>query len=122
MTGKEYEHQVRSRRALLKSLERIEEVTPVEVETAGRLAVAGDHLEAVLGEYLGHAVGVEDRIVEMWEPDRGRRPSEIGILSDHEGDAARLNRTDHRDKCEYESKEADKHRATPNRGLREHTS
>ena len=66
MTGKEYEREIRSGRARLKLLQRIEKPVSVEVETTGRLVVAGDHVEAVLDEDLRHAMSVEDRIVQMW--------------------------------------------------------
>src|SRR6516225_9997781 len=109
MTGKEHEREFRPRRPLLKSLERIEEVTPVEVETAGRLAVAGDHLEAVLGEYRRHAAGIGHGVVELWEPDRGRRTTGVGILSNNEGNPSRLNGTNRRNERQHECNNADKH-------------
>jgi hypothetical protein len=62
MTGKEYEREIRSGRARLKLRQSIEKPVPVEVEAAGRLAIAGKHLEAVFCEDVRHAAGVEDRI------------------------------------------------------------
>jgi hypothetical protein len=92
VAGKEEEGQLCSRRTLLEPLQCVEEPATVEVEAARRLAIAGNHLEAMLGEKLRHAPGIAHGVAERRKPDGGRGAPGVRVLPDHQRDAARLRR------------------------------
>ena len=61
-----------------------------EITAAWLLAIAGENLEAVLGEERCEAAGIVARIVERGEAHRGRRSPRISILPDDERHTPRL--------------------------------
>ena len=90
VTSKVDERQVRTGRALLELLESLKKPAAVDVEAARRLAIAGDHLEAVFCEQLHHADRIGHRIIERSQANLGRGPSRVGALPNDQRDTPRL--------------------------------
>ena len=91
------ERQIGPGGARLEPVQRLEEPLAVEIEAAGRLAVAGDDLEAGAGEQLHRRLGVGHGIIEPGQSGEFGAAAGIGVLADDECHAPRPRRGEPQD-------------------------